>query len=241
MIVKIGNFFFHYRNGLFPLLYLLLFFKSRAVIADFELAAWLGLLVAVTGQLLRLVTIGLEYIVRGGRHRQVYADHLVQGGIFAHCRNPLYVGNFLILLGIGIASNSLLFVGLGLPFFAFAYWAIIAAEENYLRNKFGAQFDDYCARVNRLIPDFSGIGQTLGSMQFNWRRLVTAEYGSAYIWMAAMILVRLKNLWLNDQYQSGRPAVLTLWVLLALVTLAYAVARFLKKTGRLQNEIKPAT
>jgi hypothetical protein len=144
-------------------------------------------------------------------------------------------------VGIGIASNSLLFVGLGLPFFAFAYWAIIAAEENYLRKKFGAQFDDYCARVNRLIPDFSGIGQTLAGMQFNWRRLVTAEYGSAYIWLAAMILVRLKNLWLNDQYQSGRPAVLTLWSLFALVSLAYAVARFLKKTGRLQNEIKPAT
>ena len=27
--------------------------------------------------------------------------------------------------------------GFALPFFAFAYWAIIAAEENYLRGKFG--------------------------------------------------------------------------------------------------------
>jgi len=137
MMVKLGNFLFHYRNGLFPLVYLLLFFKSSPVVEDYRLAAAAGFAVALLGQLLRAVTIGLEYIIRGGRKRQVYAEKLVQGGIFAHCRNPLYVGNFLILLGVGIASNSVLFLSLGVPFFFFAYWAIIAAEENYLRNKFG--------------------------------------------------------------------------------------------------------
>jgi protein-S-isoprenylcysteine O-methyltransferase Ste14 len=182
-MVRIGNFLFHYRNGLFPLVYALLFLKSRPVVGDYRLAAVLGFFVALAGQFLRAVTIGLEYIIRGGRGRQVYAEKLVQGGIFAHCRNPLYVGNFVILLGIGIASNSSLFLGIGMPFFAFAYCAIIAAEENYLRNKFGKEFDDYCARVNRLVPNFSGLGQTLTGMKFNWRRLITAEYGSAYVWL----------------------------------------------------------
>src|SRR5437899_1530476 len=128
-MVKIGNFLFRYRNGLFPLAYILLFFKSPPLIADYRLALVLGVGVAVFGQLIRAVTIGLEYIVRGGRNRQVYAEELVQGGIFAHCRNPLYVGNYLILVGVGLASNSALFIGIGLPFFFFAYWAIIAAEE----------------------------------------------------------------------------------------------------------------
>jgi len=238
-MIKIGNFLFHYRNGLFPLVYVLLFFKSHPFMADDRLVALLGLLVALAGQLLRVVTIGLEYIIRGGRDRHVYAEKLVQGGVFAHCRNPLYVGNFAILLGIGIASNSILFLGIGIPFFAFAYWAIIAAEENYLRNKFGKEFDSYCARVNRLIPNFSGIGRTLGGMRFNWRRLVTAEYGSAYICLAAIILVTLKNLWLNGEYQPGHSVVWSLWVLFAVVTAAYAVARFLKKSGRLR--MKSAT
>jgi protein-S-isoprenylcysteine O-methyltransferase Ste14 len=240
-MVRIGNFLFHYRNGLFPLVYVLLFLKSHRVMVDYRFAALLGFLVALTGQLLRAVTIGLDYIIRGGRDRQVYAEKLVQHGVFAHCRNPLYVGNFVILLGIGIASNSVLFLGIGIPFFAFAYWAIIAAEENYLRNKFGAEFDNYCARVNRLIPNVSGIGHTLKGMRFNWRRLITAEYGSAYVWLAATILVTLKNLWLNGDYQPGRPVVWSLWMLLGAVTLAYAVARFLKKSGRLQNEMKSAT
>src|SRR5262245_39087684 len=132
MMVKVGNFFFHYRNALFPLVYALLFLKSWPLIDDYRIAALIGFVVALLGQLLRAVTIGLEYIIRGGRKRQVYAEKLVQGGIFAHCRNPLYLGNFLILLGISIASNSLLVVSVAVPFFTFAYWAIIAAEENYL-------------------------------------------------------------------------------------------------------------
>lgn len=240
-MVKIGNFLFHYRNGLFPLVYVLLFFKSHPVMTDYRLAALLGFMVALTGQLLRVVTIGLEYIIRGGRDRQVYAEKLVQGGMFAHCRNPLYVGNFVILMGVGIASNSILFLGIGIPFFAFAYWAIIAAEESYLRNKFGKEFDDYCARVNRLIPSFSGIGRMLRGMRFNWRRLITAEYGSAYIWLAAITLVTLKNVWLNGQYHIGHPGVWSLWTLFVIVTLAYAIARFVKKSGLLKSDVKSAS
>lgn len=230
-MVTIGNFLFHYRNGLFPLVYGLLFFKSHPVMADYRFAALLGFLVALTGQLLRVVTIGLEFkdIKRSGRNRQVYAEKLVQGGVFAHCRNPLYVGNFVVLLGIGLASNSILFLGIGIPFFAFAYWSIIAAEENYLRNKFGQEFDDYYARVNRLIPNLSGSRQTLTGMRFNWRRLIKSESGSAYIWLAAIILVTLKNIWLNGQYHTDSPFVWTLWILFVIVTLAYAVVRLLKK------------
>jgi protein-S-isoprenylcysteine O-methyltransferase Ste14 len=234
MMVKLGNFLFHYRNGLFPLVYLLLFFKSSPVVEDYRLAAAAGFAVALLGQLLRAVTIGLEYIIRGGRKRQVYAEKLVQGGIFAHCRNPLYVGNFLILVGVGIASNSVLFLSLGVPFFFLAYWAIIAAEENYLGNKFGQEFADYCARVNRLLPNFSGLGQTLAGMTFNWRRLISAEYGSTYIWLAAITLVTLKNAWLNGEYQSNRAFIHVLWFLFLAVSLAYVAARYLKKSGRLE-------
>lgn len=167
MIIKIGNFFFHYRNGLFPFAYALLFLPSRPLLADYRTAAIAGLVVALTGQLIRAVTVGLDYIKRGGRDRQVYADRLVVGGIFAHSRNPLYVGNYLILLGVGLASNSLLFFSVAIPFFTLVYWTIIAAEENYLRNKFGGEFDAYCRRVNRLWPQFSGLGRTMASMEFN--------------------------------------------------------------------------
>ncbi|MGH8507451.1 MAG: methyltransferase family protein, partial [Gammaproteobacteria bacterium] len=174
-------------------------------------------------------------------NRRVYAEKLVQGGMFAHCRNPLYVGNFMILLGLGIASNSLLFLCGGVPFFLFAYWAIIAVEENYLRSKFGQDFDDYCTRVNRLLPNLSGLTQTLSGMRFNWHRLIRKEYGSTYIWITGIILVTLKNIWLSRDYRHGGSLETTLWLCLALVTLSYGVARFLKKKGLLKDVLEPAS
>jgi len=240
-MVRIGNFLFHYRNALFPLVYLLLVFKSRPLANHYLLCVVIGFVVACTGQLLRAVTIGLEYIVRGGRNRQVYAEDLVQGGMFAHCRNPLYAGNFLILLGIGIAADSVLFVAVAIPFFIFAYAAIIAAEENYLRNKFGEKFDSYCARVNRLLPSLSGIAQTFAGMRFNWRRLVTAEYGSTFSWLGAMILVTQKNLWLRGQYKTDPALVWALWSCFIVLLLAYGTARFLKKSGLLDDRVTSAS
>jgi len=239
MIVKIGRFLFHYRNGLFPLVYALLLLKSPPLLPDFRIALVIGFLVALSGQMLRAITIGLEYIIRGGRNRQVYAEKLVTGGIFSHCRNPLYVGNLTILLGVGIASNSLLYLCTAIPFFLFAYWAIIAAEEDFLRNKFGQDFDDYCKRANRLLPIFSGITRTLSGMQFNWRRLVSAEYGSTFVWTLAIILVTFKNLYVLGEYQTSPALVTTLWISLGVVVLAYAVSRFLKKTGRLESAAAP--
>ena len=102
MMIRIGNFLFRYRNGLFPAVYLLLFFQGRPLFADYRLAALLGLLVASMGQLVRAVTVGLEYIIRGGRNRQVYAEQLVQGGVYAYCRNPMMTSQFLMLIGAGV-------------------------------------------------------------------------------------------------------------------------------------------
>lgn len=234
-MVRIGNFLFHYRNGLFPIFYVLVLLNGPAAFDNSRLALVVGMLIALIGQGLRAWTVGLDYIVRGGRNRRVYADHLVQGGLFAHCRNPLYVGNYLILVGVGVAANSLLFLTIALPFFLFAYAAIIAAEEDFLRGKFGDEFERYCQRVNRVIPNFSGLGASLEGMRYNWRRLITAEYGSAYLWMAAIVVVSLKNLWFAGEYDIHGAPVQVLWTALAVLTLAYGLARFLKKTGRLET------
>src|SRR5213078_1441858 len=143
-MVKLGNFLFRNRNGIFPLFYLMLFVPSWEVFPDPVTAMVIGFSVTIIGQLIRVITIGLVYIIRGGKDRRVYAEDLVTTGIFAHCRNPLYVGNILILAGLGVASNSILFNCLATPLFLFFWQVIVLAEENYLRNKFGRQYEEYC-------------------------------------------------------------------------------------------------
>jgi protein-S-isoprenylcysteine O-methyltransferase Ste14 len=232
MMIQIGNFFFKYRNWVFIPLYLALFIPSPELL-ELPHHTWLlviGLLVTVTGQAIRGATIGLAYIERGGRNKQVYASRLVTEGIFNHCRNPLYVGNILMLLGAGILSNSLLYMALFIPAFLFIYQAIVMAEENFLRGKFGDDFDAYCRRTHRWIPVFTGLHDTFNSMEFNWRRWLIKEYNTQYVWLLGITLILL----FKYPELTGYDAATRNWwlsLLLPLLTVAYFTIRYLKKSG----------
>jgi len=235
-MVNLGNFLFRNRNGIFPLFYLMLFIPSREVFTDPVIAMIIGFSITLIGQLIRVITIGLVYIIRGGKDRRVYAEDLVTTGIFAHCRNPLYVGNILILVGLGIASNSLLFMAVFTPLFLFFWQAIVMAEENYLRGKFGEQYDQYCKRTDRWLINFKGLGNTLRSMQFKWRRVIIREYNSTYIWMTGAVLIVMKHFYFHDErwdLQKTLPVFIS--ILVGLLVL-YFIARYLKKSKTIQSD-----
>lgn len=240
-MISIGNFFFKYRNLLFIFLYLLLFLPSPALFSEQYFGAayywWplaIGLLVTITGQLIRGATIGLAYIIRGGKDGKVYAEDLVTTGIFHHCRNPLYVGNILMLLGVGILSNSLLYVAVVMPVFMLIYHAIVLAEENFLRGKFGQAFNVYCGQVNRWVPSLKGLGATFSSMQFKWKRWLLKEYNTQYIWLSGIVLILLiKYPQLTGHNEQQRNTLLA--VILPLLLAWYLFVRYLKKSGKLKE------
>jgi len=118
-MVRIGNFFFRTRNYLFPVFYIFLFLPFRRISPDYMTVFYVGLGIALIGQLVRMLTIGMAYIVRGGRNRRIYAAGLVTDGLFSHCRNPMYVGNILLIIGMSILSNSLFAVLVMIPLFLF--------------------------------------------------------------------------------------------------------------------------
>ena len=241
-MIAIGNFFFKYRNFLFIFLYLALFLPSPKILSEDNLGSSyyllpiiLGLAVTITGQLIRGFTISLAYIVRGGRDKKVYADNLVTEGIFNHCRNPLYVGNILMLLGVGILSNSWIFLGIFMPLFLFIYQAIVLAEENFLRGKFGSQFDAYCSRVSRWIFNFNGIGTTLNSMKFHGNRWLSKEYNTIVVWLTGIVLlfwVNYPGLISSDADERNK----ILISILIFLAVAYLIVRYLKKSGHLKDK-----
>ena len=237
-MVSIGNFFFKYRNWIFILFYGALFIPSPKIFTAEQFGEhyyiWpigIGLFITVLGQLIRGLTIGLAYIVRGGKEGKPYAEGLVTDGIFNHCRNPLYVGNILMLLGVGILANSLVYVAIVIPVFLFIYQAIVLAEENFLRGKFGPGFDTYCSKVNRWWPNLKGIGKTFGSMAFNWRRWILKEHTTQFIWLIGITLLLL----LNYPELTGHDTQLRnilIGVILGILLLIYILIRYLKKTGK---------
>ncbi len=229
-MVAIGNFFFHFRNALFPVAFLLVLLPGQRLFGDSLHAAAAGLLVAFAGQFVRAATIGLRYIIRGGKNRRVYAEDLVTEGIYSHSRNPMYVGNLLILAGVAIASNSWTCVAVAVPLFVFIYLAIVAAEEAYLRQKFGPAFDAYTRDVPRWLLRIRGLGATLAESEFHWRRVLVKEYGTPTGWLMGIGVIALWNLWRENAIAERQGAVRAVIASMIVVAVFWGVARFMKKS-----------
>lgn len=235
-MVKFGNFIFHYRNFMFPLFYLMLFIPSPPIFQNYVIAIIIGLIIAVSGEAVRGITIGLVYIIRAGRKRRIYAEGLFTTGIYAHCRNPLYIGNILILLGLAITANSLYFLLIGIPLFVFLYQSIVIAEEDFLQTRFGDAYAEYKSNANRWFPKLKGIGATLQEMTFKWKRVFIEEYNSTYIWMTGAVLLIMKSFYDHhgrDAFIGKLPAFLAVLIILLLL---YFIIRYLKKSGTWKGE-----
>jgi protein-S-isoprenylcysteine O-methyltransferase Ste14 len=117
-----------------------------------EALVWLGLALCVLG-----VAFSLWSIATLGRHYdlvlEVHQDHeLVRRGPYALVRHPVYTGLALHFAGACIATgNVLLIAGTLLVSFP-AFYLRARTEEALLRERFGAEYDDYARKVSMLVP-----------------------------------------------------------------------------------------
>ncbi len=84
----------------------------------------------------------------GGRKQAT----VVSDGPYSLCRNPLYVGTFLMTLAIAFFVPSLTFAA-GLTVASLFYLSVtVSAEEKWLRHTFGDEYTRYCQEVPRFFP-----------------------------------------------------------------------------------------
>jgi protein-S-isoprenylcysteine O-methyltransferase Ste14 len=222
-LVEFGRKCFRWRGLLMPVTLLLVLIPGPMLLAEPWVAALIGFPIALAGELVRVATIGLDYIIRGGKNREVYAEKLVVGGFYQHTRNPMYFGNLLLLVGFAIGANSVLLLAIGVPLAVLVHVGIIAAEEDFLRGKFGADYDDFVRRVPRLIPRLSGLGRTLSGMEFNWRRVVVKEFYAPLGWLSGLAIVAALNEWRDGPQPHDRVvyavvAAIVIWSLVLTAT-----------------------
>ena len=75
----------------------------------------------------------------------------VTKGPFSFSRNPIYLGNTVFTIAIGLIFGALWFLPAGLAAAFAAQKLAIEREEQHLSVKFGKQYRDYCKRVKRWI------------------------------------------------------------------------------------------
>ena len=159
---KIGALLFHLR-GFFWAVVCVLFL----LFADPTLPSiLLGLPLVLLGQAYRIWAAGC---IRRYRGERVGAEKLTTWGPYALSRNPLYFGNFIMGLGFALMMNLWwFFLVFYVLFFAGMYGVIIAHEERFLASKFGADFQTYCAQVNRFWPSLKGWNNVTAGPYDRW-------------------------------------------------------------------------
>jgi protein-S-isoprenylcysteine O-methyltransferase Ste14 len=77
-------------------------------------------------------------------------DELYTDGLYGRSRNPQYVGMMIGLAGFALLVNSLAVAILSLLHIC---WLVLLpfAEEPWLRDRFGDEYDDYCNQVPRFV------------------------------------------------------------------------------------------
>jgi protein-S-isoprenylcysteine O-methyltransferase Ste14 len=236
--IAVGNFFFRYRNAFFPVIFACgaLFLRPQIMFGSptvDRIVVAAGLAVALLGQAVRLVTIGFDYIHRGGKDGQVYAGRLVRGGVYGISRNPMYVGNALIAIGMTMHFGSPLGYLLLIPFFLFVYQAIVAAEEAYLRDKFGPDYVAYEASVNRYLPTLSRVRESFAGMRFDWRKSIKKDLGTVVGLTIGLVLMPVWRAYFLYGLEATRAAAIRALCLTLGIAALYLFLLKLKRTNRL--------
>lgn len=114
-------------------------------------AVWLGVSIWLAG--FALAAVAVVQFRRAGADVRVETPtvRIVESGLYAWSRNPIYVGAHIGMLGVAVALDSLWVLAALLPFYLVIRYGVVAREEAYLVHKFGAPYLAYMAKVRRWL------------------------------------------------------------------------------------------
>jgi protein-S-isoprenylcysteine O-methyltransferase Ste14 len=193
--------------------------------------AWqiLCLLVSFLGLAIRIITVGRALVGTSGRNtREQVADTLNTTGIYSVVRHPLYLGNYLIMIGFAMWLHVWWLIALTSCFYALYYERIMLAEESFLRQRFGETFEKWSAVTPAFFPKFRGWKPS--SVPFCWRTVAQREYNAFFLIISVFFLFDL----IGDSIAEKNWHISWVWFWVFIAGfLIFAVLRTLKKRTRL--------
>ncbi|MBI3314445.1 MAG: isoprenylcysteine carboxylmethyltransferase family protein, partial [Candidatus Omnitrophica bacterium] len=162
---------------------------------------------------------GIGYIIAGALLRlwsngyAIKNDRLSTCGPYAFVRNPLYLGTFLIALGLAIVLKmGWVMTVLFLAVLGWVYSKTIREEEEMLEAKFGDEYKKYCSKTPALVPSLIPYIQG-EKWPFRIRRLIDSKEHKPVFWIIILlILFHLKTRLLLEH----KPMTTTTWAWVAL-------------------------
>jgi protein-S-isoprenylcysteine O-methyltransferase Ste14 len=157
---KSGNYLFRNRSHIPVVLFILaipvIYFTNISFLSSTtrSLVLILAISLSITGFIIRAITIGSTPAGTSGRNTREgqVAEQLNTTGIYSIVRHPLYLGNYLMWIGIVVFTYNIYFVII----ISLAYWLyyerIMFAEERFLEKKFGQAYLDWSLKAPAFFP-----------------------------------------------------------------------------------------
>lgn len=195
---KQGAWLFKWRSYL-PLLFIPLFIIAlknsefiERIFGDAIGDLWesIAVIVSFLGLAIRCFTVG--YVPRGtsGRNTQSQvAEMLNTTGMYSITRNPLYLGNFIIIFGITLFIQVWWLALIVWTGYWFYYERIIFAEEEFLRRKFGSEFTAWARRTPMVIPHFKNWRKP--DLSFSFKTVLRREFSTYFAIVAVYFFLEI--------------------------------------------------
>ena len=161
-----------------------------------------GAVLMVVGEMIRFWALG--FMEKKGQK-------LAMSGPYAFVRNPLYVGNFFLGLGVAVLVHNWIILALFLAGFLGIYSGTIRGEEKHLQEVFGKTFEDYCQNVPAFFPRFSPY-EAPAQDSFLWSRITKHH---EYITVMGIALVLLLIQLYDKLFLAKEPAAQHLYLITA--------------------------
>jgi len=234
-----GDFLFRYRSY-FPLI-LLVCGLGLMVLGELNggpdsingYQKWLeepAIFVSLLGLAIRIHAVGYSGRNTSGRNtdRGQIADMLNTKGLYSVTRNPLYVGNYFMWLGIAMLTCNLWFIGIFTLIFWIYYERIVYAEEEFLREKFGEEYLQWTTATPIFIP--FKLKWQKPDAPFLWKKVLKQEKNGFLALFLVFFLFDVLGTWIaTGEWTIHKP-----WLLVMVIVSAfsYVAIKLLKRYTR---------
>ena len=243
---KDGDFLFRYRSYLplfiLPFSIIAIFTYGSPLYGDILVYDWvhgrvvgvynnilivIALFVGLLGQFIRILVAGFVPKDTSGRNtKEQKAAVLNTKGLYSICRNPLYLGNFLMMLSpVILVGNWLLILSFILAFWIY-YERIIYSDEAFLSYKFKDEYTNWANKTPCFFPRFKNYEKS--DMEFSFKSMLKREYHSLFGLASSMLVMNYIIIAIVFKLEVLQPSMI-LSVFFVISMIIYLICLFLSK------------
>ena len=224
-----GNWLFKYRGQLPIILFFIAIpiINSTSYYNEFQecttnIIQYIAITMSIMGLILRYLTIATTPSGTSGRNRNTQiATTLNTTGIYSITRNPLYLANYIIWLGISIYSLSYILAIVISLFFLIVYERIILVEEIFLAKTHKKEYEEFIKKTPVFLPNFQNYKTS--TEPFLLKKIFKQEYSSTLSTIISFVYIDLIIRYFNESIHytalltNTHVTILTISLLLGLI------------------------